>query len=109
MTSAEFVIGLLGAGVGSGLMAIVLACLNRKWAKADKSDERMDAVVDALKELMIDRVRYLGKHYISSKGITLEDKESVEGMYKAYKALGGNGHLDTVMDELRRLPVRGDS
>ena len=27
-------------------------------------------------------------------------------MYKAYKALGGNGHLDPVMEEVERLPIR---
>ena len=102
----DIVIALLSAGLGSGMMAIVLAYLQRKWNKADKKDERMDAVVDALKEIMIDRVRYLGKRYISEQGISLEDKESIEGMFKAYKALGGNGHLDTVMDEVERLPVR---
>jgi len=102
----DIIIALLSAGLGSGMMAIVLAYLQRKWNKADKKDERMDAVVDALKEIMIDRVRYLGKRYISEQEIALEDKESIEGMFKAYKALGGNGHLDTVMDEVERLPVR---
>ena len=102
----DIIIALLSAGLGSGMMAILLAWLNRRWARQDKQDDRMDAVVDALKEIMIDRVRYLGKRYISEKGISLEDKESIEGMFKAYKALGGNGHLDTVMDEVERLPVR---
>lgn len=103
----EILIGVLGAGIGSGIMAIVLACLNRKWAKADKHDEKLDAVVAGLKVLTIDRVRYLGKGYISDKGITLDDKENLEEMYRAYKALGGNGHLETVMGEVERLPVKG--
>lgn len=103
---SEGIIALLSAGFGSGIMAIILAWLNRKWAKQDKQDDRMDAVVDALKEIMIDRVRWLGKRYIAEHGISLEDKESIEGMFKAYKSLGGNGHLDTVMDEVERLPVR---
>lgn len=103
----DFVVGLLGAGIGSGVMAILLAALNRKWAKADKHDEKMDAVVDGLKVLTVDRVRYLGKCYISEQEISLEDKENLEEMYRAYKALGGNGHLTTVMDEVERLPISG--
>ena len=101
----DFIVGILGAGIGSGTMAILLAYLNRKWNKADKQDEKMDAVVDGLKVLTVDRVRYLGKSYISSHGISLEDKENLQEMYRAYKKLGGNGHLNTVMDEVERLPI----
>ena len=103
----DFVIGFLGAGIGSGVMAILLAWLNRNWAKADRHDARLDAVVDGVKVLTVDRVRYLGKSYIDDHGITLDDKEALEDMYRAYKALGGNGHLETVMNEVRHLPVTG--
>lgn len=101
----EFVIGILGAGIGSGLMAIVLAVLQRKWAKEDKSDARIDALVNAQKVLMIDRVRCLGNQYIRNQQITLSDKDTIVDMHKAYKALGGNGHLDVVMHEIDKLPV----
>ena len=101
----EFVVGVLGAGVGSGIMAIVLAACQRKWAKEDKHDDKMDAVVNGLKVLTVDRVRYLGKSYISDREVSLEDKENLEEMYRAYKSLGGNGHLETVMAEVERLPV----
>ena len=87
----------------SGLTAIVLAVMQRRWACQD----RQDAIVDGLKVLTVDRVRYLGRTYIKAQSITLEDKENLEDMYRAYKALGGNGHLETVMDEVERLPVTG--
>ena len=87
----------------SGLTAIILAILDRRWSKQDKQD----AVVAGLKVLTVDRVRYLGRCYIKDQRITLEDKENLEDMYRAYKALGGNGHLETVMDEVERLPVTG--
>ena len=86
-------------------MAIVLAACQRKWAKEDKHDDKMDAVVNGLKVLTVDRVRYLGKSYISDREVSLEDKENLEEMYRAYKSLGGNGHLETVMAEVERLPV----
>ena len=95
---------LVAACVGSsGLTAIVLAVLQRKWSKQDKQD----AVVAGLKVLTVDRVRYLGRSYIKAQSISLEDKENLQDMYRAYKALGGNGHLETVMDEVERLPVTG--
>ena len=34
----EFIIGILGSGIGSGIIAIVLAMLQWRWANSDKSD-----------------------------------------------------------------------
>lgn len=99
------IVALIGAVTGSGVSAIVVACLQRKWAKEDKHDARVDALVDANKVLMVDRVRMLGKQYISTGEIHLEDKENLVEMYKAYKKLGGNGHLETVMAEVKSLKV----
>lgn len=99
------IVALIGAATGSGVGAIVVACLQRKWAKQDKHDERVDALVDANKVLMIDRVRWLGKQYIADGEIHLEDKENLIAMYDAYKKLGGNGHLETVMSEVKNLKV----
>lgn len=99
------IVALIGAVTGSGVSAIVVACLQRKWAKEDKQDARVDALVDANKVLMVDRVRQLGKQYISQGEIHLEDKENLVEMYKAYKKLGGNGHLETVMSEVKSLKV----
>lgn len=89
----------------SGLASVIVALLNRHWAKKDKKDEKLDAVVEGLKVLTVDRVRYLGKCYMIDREIDLEDKENLEAMYRAYKSLGGNGHLETIMAEVERLQV----
>lgn len=99
---ADMIVAIVAACLGSsGLTAIVLAVLQRKWSCQDKQD----ALVAGLKVLTVDRVRYLGRSYIKAQSISLDDKENLEDMYRAYKALGGNGHLETVMDEVERLPV----
>lgn len=99
------IVALIGAMTGSGVGAVVVACLNRKWSKEDKHDARVDALVDANKVLMVDRVRWLGKQYIADGQVHLEDKENLIEMYNAYKKLGGNGHLETVMSEVKSLKV----
>ena len=101
----SLVIALIGAVTGSGVSSVVIALLQRKWAKQDKHDERVDALVTANKVLMIEKVRSLGKKYIATGEIHLEDKENIQEMYAAYKALGGNGHLDMVMEEVKHLKV----
>lgn len=102
----DFILTLLAACLGSsGLTAIVQALLQRRWAKADSEDDKMDAVINGIKVLTVDRVRYLGQRYIAAKSISLEDKENLHDMYRAYKGLGGNGHLETIMAEVDQLPV----
>ncbi len=86
-------------------MAIVQAALQRHWRKKDKRDDRIDCLVAAQKVVMVDRIRYLGAKYISLHEITLEDKENLHDMHKAYRGLGGNGHLDTVMEEVDKIAV----
>lgn len=98
------VLAVLGS---SGLSAVVVACLQHHWSKRDKADARIDALVTAQQVMMIDRVRHLGAAYIKDGQISLGDKETLHSMYSAYKSLGGNGHLETVMSEVDRLEVRG--
>lgn len=100
------VITIIVAALGSsGLSAIIVALLGRRWAKQDRQDDRLTALVAAQKVLMIDRVRYLGQCYINQGGISLADKENLLEMHKAYQSLGGNGHLDTIMAEVDELPI----
>lgn len=97
----------LSGSIGAGLMAILLAALQRHWKKKDDKSGAISALVNAQKVLMIDRVRYLGGRYIQEGEISLENKENLHDMYSAYKALGGNGHLETVMKEVDKLKITG--
>ena len=103
--SEVLIVALIGALTGSGVSSVLIALLQRKWAKQDMHDDRVDALVGANKVLMIDKVRNLGKSYIVAGEIHLEDKENLQEMYDAYKRLGGNGHLDMVMSEVNHLKV----
>lgn len=95
---------LLSALTSSGLTALLIALLQRRWAKQDRTDD----IVNGLKVLMIDLVRYVGNCHIKDGHITMSDKETLKEMHRAYKTLGGNGHLDHVMTEVDKLPVLPD-
>ena len=104
----EFIKALLSGSVGAGLMAIIMAALQRHWQKKDDKEGAIAALVEAQKVLMIDRVRHLGNRYIADKSISLDDKETLQDMFMSYRKLGGNGHLDTIMAEVNKLPIRSD-
>lgn len=99
---------IITGGAVSGAVSIILAVLQRKWKKDDDKSTAIKALVAAQKVLMVDRVRYLGQGYILAGQITLEAKETLGEMYTAYKDLGGNGHLETVMNEVNKLKVIGE-
>lgn len=101
MESLNLLLAFLG---GSGVASVVIAVLERRWSKQDKTN----AIVNGLKVLMIDRVRYVGNCYIKAQKITMSDKETIKEMHQAYKSLGGNGHLDAVMAEVEKLPIVPD-
>lgn len=87
------------------ILSYIVYCLKRANKKRDEKDEKMDAVVTALKVMMVDRVRHVGRSCIKDGEITLETKETINDMYRSYKALGGNGHLKTIMEEVNELKV----
>ena len=103
MQFLTLILGFLGGG---GVSAVVIACLNRSWQEKDRQASELADLVTAQKLIMLDRVRHLGKNHIKDGYISLEDKETLFEMHKAYKALGGNGHLDTIMDEVEHLQIR---
>lgn len=106
MQILNLIIGLLGAGIGSGIMMIFHAILQRKWQKEDKISDQMDAQTEALKIFMVDRIKHLGKIYIKQHFIYYDDKEMLKEMYHSCKRLGVNGQLETLTDEIDKLEVR---
>lgn len=47
----ELLIGILGAGIGSGIMAILNSALQRKWKKDDAKDVHQDAILARLDKM----------------------------------------------------------
>ena len=104
----DIVVGILGAGIGAGIMQIVNTVVNHKMQKDDTEDERITAIMCALKVMMIDRIHYLVGTYINRGSVTLDEKETIQKMYAAFKGVGGNGDCTVPMEELSKLPVNDE-
>lgn len=103
----EMLLTLVSVSLGSsGLSAIIVALINNRYSRKSKADAKLDAIIEANKVFMIDRIRYIGESYINRGSITLDEKENVMRLYAAYKGLNGNGDLDTVMAEINKLPIK---
>ena len=110
-TWAAILIGVCGC---TGIFNLVTVILQHRWSKKEMKDERLDAIeesLDAIKEAqratMEERIRYLVGHYNCKGEITIMEKANLKDMHKRYVGVGGNGNLDTEMQLLDGIPVKG--
>lgn len=117
--------GASGAAIFAGIFSLFTWLLNRKAAKADKAEERkrqaeekvamadknlnqkVDALCVAVRELLYDRIKHLGKSYLDRGYISTEELEDFINMHKIYhNTLEGNGFLDEIVKQVKALPIR---
>ncbi len=93
-STATILVGMLGSGLLNAYVA-------RKWAMEDKRDlER-----EALKYLMRDSLtRYL-RELIEDGEASDADKQYAESWHDLYERFGWNGQLDSLMTQVRELPI----
>lgn len=101
--------GLLGGSAVAALInQIGEGIRQRRKRKYEKDDGEKDAVAalkTGVKWLLFDRIRYLGRAYISGGEISFDDRRILNEIHKSYHALDGNGDLDNLMKEVNNLPL----
>ena len=120
--SVAFVLAIAGGAAG----AAVINGINERWkfkasrkaAKEDKAEEKADkteeiserqneAAAEALKVILLDRIRHLGQSYIQKGEISFDDRRIFHMMHDAYHdGLGGNGDADLVVEAVDDLPLK---
>ena len=117
--------GASGAAIFAGIFSLFTWLLNRKAVKEDKAEERkrqaeekvamadknlnqkVDALCVAVRELLYDRIKHLGKSYLDRGYISTEELEDFINMHKIYhNTLEGNGFLDEIVKQVKALPIR---
>ena len=104
----DLTIGIFTAVFASqGLWALILYLVQRKDKKRDKEDVELNNQSQMLLGLGHDRIIYLGTKYIEDGYVTEDEFENLNKyLYEPYKALGGNGTAEKIMDDVRNLPIR---
>lgn len=114
-----------GAAIVAGLFGIVQWRLNRKAQKEDQTADAnketcaqrgreindlkkmVDSLIVADRTILYDRIKHLAKSYIKRNWISMEEYEDLKRMHEVYhNDLKGNGFLDAIMEEVRKLEVR---
>lgn len=108
---SEIIIAVLG---GSALAALINQIgeyvrqrRKHKDATDDKEDSDMKALKEGMKYVLYDRIRWLGQAYIAKGEVDFDDRRVLHSMHNVYhNLLGGNGDLDSLMQEVNELPLK---
>ena len=110
--------GAVGAAFVTGVFSLILFAVKRSAEKKDRREgresDRQDATQAALDDLrqgimilLYDRIKHLGMKYVERNSITSEELEDLITMHRIYHgALQGNGFLDSLMGQVKALPIR---
>jgi len=93
----SFFIPVLGSGALAALISGVFGLIRDRKASED-------GVRAGVRQLLYDKIKYLGRKYIAAGEVSEEDLEDLIDMHKIYHDdLDGNGYLDHIMTEVKKL------
>ena len=99
----------LTAFLTGGGCSIILYILQRMDNKKDMKDDELKKIEASLRGLGHDRITYLGQKYIEKGYITRDEYENLHDyLYLPYADLGGNGTAKKIMEEVDKLPMKGE-
>ena len=112
----EILVFLAGAG-GAALIklidGVIQFALQRHAKKRDSGEQektelekKVDAIADCLVASTLERIQNLCKTYIKDGEIDIDDRRRLHVMHEKYHAIGGNGDLDELMEQVNRLPLK---
>ena len=90
----EILIAILGSGALSSIISFVLQAL-----KDRKRSNKID------KFLLLHLIEETCKDALSDNRITKEDLQKLDEMYTLYKGIGGNGYADSIVAQVKKLPI----
>lgn len=91
--------------------------MERRAAREDKADRdtearleslegKVDALAEATRWTLFDRIRHFGQSYIAAGEVDFDDRRILVMSHDCYHKLGGNGDLDALMAEVDKLPLK---
>ena len=81
------------------------AVISYIFARYRAKKRENDALRAGVQALLRDRIIQAYNHYVCEKGwVPIYAKESIDACYKSYEALGDNGVIDSLMEQLNELP-----
>lgn len=92
---------------GFGLVSLALTASVKYLHKQDKIRKaEQEAIKKGIQALLRDRIIEQYNKYMEKGYIPIYAMDNVEAMYREYHALGGNGTITDLYEEMKGLPHR---
>lgn len=96
-----------GGALVAGVFSILQWRLTRNAQKEDARSQCYKALEAGVQILLYDRIKHRAKRYIMDGQISADDLEDILHMHTIYHDdLNGNGYLDSMIDSVRKLPIK---
>ncbi len=107
----------LAAAIMSLVTTLIVNNQKRKWEVEDRDakkavenkaeqDKLIECLVDGMKWILYDKIKYLGLNYIKEGSVDFDDRRILHEMHKVYHGLKGNGDLDLIMNGVDELNLK---
>lgn len=91
----------------TGLWTLINFLVQRHFQKKDQRNDDLALLKEAELASLQDRLLYLCESYIEKGSIELNQLQSIDRLYTAYRKLGGNSFISDMYDgKVKRLSVR---
>ena len=81
--------------------------VNKLTEDYEKQNQQLDAMRDAMKCVLLDRIIHLGQKYIEDGEVDFDDRKRLRDMHTSYHSgLKGNGDADAIMSAVDALPLK---
>lgn len=89
-----------------GIIAAALACGYRRLFKKIRCEKAERKALEAgVQALLRNSIIQSYNKYMGRESIPIYGRDNVKSMYDAYHALGGNGTITTLVEQLNALPT----
>ena len=90
--------------LGQIINVVAGAIITYLWTKLRQSKKENDAIKAGVQALLRDRIIQSYNHYTEKGWMPIYARDSLDACYNSYEALGENGVIDDLMEQLRELP-----
>lgn len=103
---AEFILQYWIEVLFAGALALMGIAMRMVTKKVVCRVEELEFIKLGMQALLRDRIIQAYNKYMAEQEIPIYGLDNVEQMYTQYHALGGNGTITKLMDDLRELPTK---
>jgi hypothetical protein len=101
------VLVLAGGGVGAAMIHGIVKLLEIRMGHKHETSTHMGTLKHALRVILHDRIKYLSRSYVEKNEVSFDDRRDLLEMHHIYHgALGGNGHMDHLISEVKKLQLK---